>query len=313
MLVTGAAGFIGAAVVEELLRREHRAIALVRSVPPPRWSELRSLELMSVDLRASGSLDLREADIDVVLHLAAATTGPAARQLEDTVTATVNLLSAARAAGIRRVVGISSIAVLDYRSLQPFAVVDEDAPLAGGTAVGVYAAAKIRQERLFRDFAQQQGNSCTILRPGLVYDTARLAAAHAGIVRKGVALLASHRGTVPTVELHGLAAAIVSAAESNLGPCEVIHLVDDNLPTQSEYIVALRRRGLLPRNAIAVPWRAMQGLAWLADAMPGAAGFRDKLPEIVLPGALATRLKPFRFSNAKAKRLLAWVPAGKFA
>lgn len=313
MLVTGAAGFIGTSVIHELLTRDHQVIALVRSAAPDRWSQLENLEVVQFDLRESRCLDLKEKNIDVILHLAAASKGPAAKQFADTVIGTANLLSAARAAGIHRIVGISSLAVIDYGSVWPLTVIEEDVALADDVGVGDYAAAKIRQEQLFRDFARERGNSCAILRPGLVYDHVRLTPGHAGIVRPYISLVASHRGEVPTVEVHGLASAIANAAERHSDGCEVVHLVDDDLPSQSAYIAGLRRRGLLQTATIAIPWRVLQGVLWLAATALTAAGFQGRLPEILLPRAFATRLKPFRFSNAKAKRLLGWVPGRQFA
>jgi nucleoside-diphosphate-sugar epimerase len=313
VLITGAAGFIGAAVLHEMMSRGHRVIALVRSAPPPGWLQLANLEIMRVDLRKRALLNLKEKSIDVVLHLAAATQGSATRQFDDTVTGSLNLLSAARDAGIRRIVGISSIAVVDCQSLRPLTVIDETVAIADDAGVSDYAAAKIRQERLFCDFAREDGNSCTILRPGLAYDQTRITPGHAGIVRAHIALLASHRGEVPTIEVHRLAAAIAKAAEKNLYGCDVIHLVDDHLPSQSAYIAALRRRGLLPTATLVIPWRALQAAVWLAATTLGQTGLKARMPEVLLPKTFATRLKPFRFSNAKAKRLLDWVPGQQFA
>ncbi len=313
MLVTGAAGFIGATVVDELLSRGHRVIALVRSSSPQHWSQLENLEILRLDLRERALLSLKKKNIDVILHLAAATQGPAVKQFADTVTGTVNLLSAARDAGIHRIVGISSIAVLDCRSARPLSVIDERTPIADDAGVSNYAAAKIRQERLFSDFAQEADNSCIILRPGLVYDQKQVTAGHAGMVRARIGILVSHRGEVPTVEVRGLAGAIANAAEMNLNGCEVIHLVDDHLPSQSAYIAELRRRGLLPTTTLVVHWRLLQAAFWLAAAILTRSGFKGRVADILQPKSFATRLKPFRFSNAKAKRLLGWASARQFA
>lgn len=312
-MVTGASGFIGETVLDELLRRGHHPIALVRSAVPKRWSELENLEVMQADLLQSPLPDLRGRGIDVVLHLAAVTRQSASQHFADTVTATSNLLSAARRAGIRRIVTVSSIAVLDYRSVRSMAVIDERTPLADGVAWCDYATSKLRQEQLLSEFAGQGDNACIILRPGLVYDGSRLTAACAGICSNGIGLLASHGGEVPTVEVHRLAAAIANAAERELARCEVIHLVDDRLPSQSSYIAALQRRGLLPRIRVLVPWRVLQVSCYFAASLFAALGLRHKLPEVLLPRGFSRRLKPFRFSNAKAKKLLDWVPGREFA
>ena len=313
VMLTGASGFIGESVLHELLRREHHLIALLRSPAPTRWSELGNLEVMQADLLQPQHLDFRGKGIDVVLHLAAVTKRSSTQQFEDTVTGTANLLTAALRAGIRRIVGISSIAVLDYRAVRPMTVIDEQVAVADGTFPCDYASSKIQQERLFTAFAGTGDNACIVLRPGLVYDESRLATAYAGICAAGFSLLASHRGEVPTIEVHRLASAIANAAESPLGRCEVIHVVDDDLPRQSSYIAALQRRGLLPGVRVAVPWRVLQALSYLAATVLTTLGRRQKLPEVLRPKDFARRVKPFVYSNAKAKRLLGWIPGREFA
>jgi len=313
ILITGAAGFIGEFVLSEVLRREHQVIALVRSSVPAQWQDIQNLEVLRCDLRHAQVLDLKDKGIDVVLHLAAATKGSMTQQYQDTVIGTRNLLNAARRAGICRIVGISSIAVLDYRSVRPMALIDEQVPAARYDGMGVYTTAKLEQESLFLNFGREGANSCGILRPGLVYDQSRLVAAHAGVVKDLICLLVSHCGEVPTIEVHGLARAIANAAERELMGCEVIHLVDDQLPGQQDYIAGLRRRSLLPPGGIVIPWRVLQGVFGLLGIMLTVGGFGAKLPEVLLPRVFSARLKPFRFSNSKAKEMLDWTPGREFA
>jgi nucleoside-diphosphate-sugar epimerase len=312
VLITGAAGFVGKFVVAELLRRQHQVVAMVRSAAPEDWEGVRSLEVLQHDLRHA-QIDLQDKAIEVILHLAAATRGGAAQQFQDTVVGTRNLLDAARRARVRHVVGISSLAVLDYRSMRPMVLIDERASLSRGGRMGTYANTKLQQELLFVEFGCASGHSCTILRPGLVYDQSHLIAACAGVIKGGVCLLASHPGEVPTIEVHGLATAVANAAERRLPGCEVIHLVDDHLPSQRQYIAALRTRGALPRGGVIVPWRVLQGLCRLLGIILTALGLGAHLPELFVPREFCARLKPFRFSNIKAKQLLDWRPGREFA
>jgi nucleoside-diphosphate-sugar epimerase len=313
ILITGAAGFIGEFVLQEALRRGHGVIALARSSTPTQWIGIPNLETLRRDLREIQSLDLNDKGVDVVVHLAAATKGSKAEQFHDTVTATECLLTAARRAGIHRMVGVSSMAVLDYQSVRPMSIIDERIAVSPGTArTGIYAAAKLRQEHLLAEFGREEHNSCTILRPGLVYDESRLIAAHAGVVKGPICLLASHGGEVPTIEVHSLARAIINAAERRLLGCEVMHLVDDRLPDQPAYLEGLRRRGSIQRGGIVLPWRVLQALTALMRTVLAASGRGGRAPEILLPDAFSARLKPFRFSNAKAKELLGWKPGREF-
>ena len=121
-LVTGGAGFIGSHLVEELLRRRHRvrvvdnlstgkrhnldaAVAAARvTVPDAAPPEFQIGDLANLDV-SRGAVD----GVDYVLHQAAMPSVP--RSVEDplssnraNIDATLNLLVAARDAGVRRVV-----------------------------------------------------------------------------------------------------------------------------------------------------------------------------------------------------------------
>lgn len=313
ILITGATGFIGRHVVAEALARGHEVVALSRSVqtggvpvsPRVRW--------LWHDLASSNELMVDWIGIDTVVHLAAALAGTANEQYRATVLATRHLLAAMRRAGIRKLVGISSIAVLDYPRMSALSLIDEDTALADGSGMGTYARMKLEQETLFADFLAETGALGAILRPGLVYDESRLFAAHAGVFKGAVRLRVSHRGEVPVIEVGGLARAIVNAAERDLSGGAVVQLVDDNLPALPEYMTALRRRGVLPSTGIPVPWLVMAAGAFALRTALGVVGQRNRVPEAFLQHGFAARLKPFRYSNSKARELLAWVPGTRFS
>lgn len=313
VLITGASGFIGGYVVREAIARGHRVVALSRSRPPGQPGQATLIEWLQCDL---GDVELPKltGGIDTVIHLAAGLSGGAMEQYRSTVTATRNLLEAMRQAGVVKLIGISSIAVLDYSRIPAMTSIDENVGMPSDeTGMGVYAAMKLAQEKLFAAFAREPGTRCIILRPGLVYDGERLIDARAGIIKGPLRLIAAHRGEVPTVEVTGLAKAILNACEQDVASGEVIHLVDDNLPGQREYVAGLRRRGILPSWGIPMPWRLLAAMAWSLRTLCRVAGKGASLPEVLLRQGFATRLKPFRYSNEKAKRLLGWVPADRFS
>jgi nucleoside-diphosphate-sugar epimerase len=313
LLITGANGFIGSHVIEEALHRGHSVVAMTRSSTPQAWQARAKLEILKWDLSEQKILPLANLGIDGVIHLAAALSGNSEDQKRATVEGTKHLLDAMRQANIRRLVGIGSIAVIDYELQPAMTVIDETLNACPAPArMGRYSALKIQQEALFTAFAAEPGNQCVILRPGLVYDQKRLISGHAGVIKGSFRLLVSHAGEIPTVEVKGVARAILDAAVAELSSGEIIHLIDDYLPSQGDYLAALRRRQLLALDGLELPWKWVLALAHYSHAIANALGLAEKLPEALLPQACAARLKPFRYSNAKARRLLGWQPGDHF-
>ncbi|WP_033822334.1 NAD(P)-dependent oxidoreductase [Kitasatospora sp. MBT63] len=115
VLVTGASGFLGGHLVDGALRAGHEVRALVR--PTSDLSRLRTvpgLELAHGDLGDPQSLRRAVEGVEVVHHSAArvADFGTRAQFTAENVTGTERLLSAAREAGARRFVFISSPSAL---------------------------------------------------------------------------------------------------------------------------------------------------------------------------------------------------------
>ena len=110
-LVTGGAGFIGSHLAEELLRRGHR-VRVVDSLVTGKRSNLQHIqaaEFLQGDLADAPVAAQAAAGMDYVLHQAAIPSVP--RSVDDpatsnraNITATLNILIAAREAGVRRLV-----------------------------------------------------------------------------------------------------------------------------------------------------------------------------------------------------------------
>ncbi|MBI2958402.1 MAG: NAD-dependent epimerase/dehydratase family protein, partial [Chloroflexi bacterium] len=110
-LVTGATGFIGSNLVRELLRQGYAVRALVRRRSDRRNVAGLDIELAVGDLLDRASLDAALSGCDVLFHVAAsyAFWTPKPEDLYRTnVTGTENILNAALAAGVKRVVHTSS-------------------------------------------------------------------------------------------------------------------------------------------------------------------------------------------------------------
>lgn len=156
VLVTGAGGFIGGRVVEMLLQEEGtRVRPAVR-----RWASCARIGRLPIDPVQCDVLDpqqVREAmqGVDLVVHCAK---GGRDSMVEGTRT----LLRAARDAGVRRVVHLSTIDVYGRAE----GVVDEERPfeITGRD----YGDSKIEAENVCKEFAAD-GLEVVILRPTIVY------------------------------------------------------------------------------------------------------------------------------------------------
>lgn len=156
VLVTGGAGFIGSHVTDHLVARGHR----VRVVDNLSTGDERNLahlgsriEFVRGDLTDPGVCAAVSRDVAVVFHLAALASVPRSMQdplasYQHNVLATMNLLLAARDAGVRRMVYSSSSSV--YGDTEVLPKVESMEPLPRSP----YAAYKLSGEQLVLAFAR---------------------------------------------------------------------------------------------------------------------------------------------------------------
>lgn len=171
-LVTGASGFIGSHLVEELCRRGAavRALAHYNSQARRGWLDdvdgVRSgrVEVVLGDVRDPDQMRAVTSGCQTVFHLAALVGIPysyvSPRQNLDTNAAgTLNVLEGARAAGVSKFVHTSTSEV--YGSAQ-YVPIDEDHPLVGQSP---YSASKIAGDQLTTSYARSFGLPAVIVRP----------------------------------------------------------------------------------------------------------------------------------------------------
>jgi nucleoside-diphosphate-sugar epimerase len=166
VLVTGASGKLGQAVIEELLAHDYEVVGADRKALPPLRSEIRFAEIELADVgQVAGALSGARA----VVHLGAI---PSPRQGADEVVfanntrATFAVLQAARLLRVNKAVIASSISALGPSfSPEPttplYAPVDEEHPLLGADA---YALSKEVDERTAAMFHRRAGMAVAALR-----------------------------------------------------------------------------------------------------------------------------------------------------
>jgi nucleoside-diphosphate-sugar epimerase len=170
VLVTGATGFVGRALVTRLLEGgEVRVRALLRR---PELQAGSTESVVVPDLSETSDWSAALAGIDVVVHLAARVhvmreqqADPLAAFRRTNVAGTLGLARAAAAHGVRRFVFVSSIKVNGERTLpgHPFTAADLPDPQ------DAYAHSKLEAEQGLAQLAAVHPMQFTVIRPPLVY------------------------------------------------------------------------------------------------------------------------------------------------
>jgi dTDP-glucose 4,6-dehydratase len=176
LLVTGADGFIGSHLTEELVKKgyEVKAFAYYNSFNTWGWLDtlpkriMDQVEVFCGDIRDANGVREAMRGCGSVFHLAALIAIPFSYHSPDTyvdtnVKGTLNILQAAREFGVNRVLVTSTSEVYGTAKYVPM---DENHPFQGQSP---YSATKIGADRLAESFYRSFGLPVTIVRPFNTY------------------------------------------------------------------------------------------------------------------------------------------------
>ncbi len=218
MVVTGAGGFIPSHLTEALVRRGARVRALLRYNAR---SDIGLLAFAPADVRAEievifgdvtdpWSVEHATKGADVVFHLAALIAIPysyvaPASYVAANVSGTLNVLQAARAHGIARVVHTSTSETYGTARTTP---IDEEHPLQGQSP---YSASKIAADKVAESFFRSFGTPVATIRPFNTFGPRQ-----------------SARAVIPTIVTQALAG-LASLRLGSLTPIRDLTYVDDTV------------------------------------------------------------------------------------
>ena len=164
-LVTGATGFVGAAVARALLRAGHPVRVLARPQSDRRNLDGLKVEIAEGSLTEPDSLAAAVAGCRYLFHVAADyrlwVPEPEA-MFRVNVEGTRQLMLAALAAGVERVVYTSSVAVL---GILKDGVADEEALSRAEDMIGPYKLSKFRAEEAVRELVAERNLPAVIVNP----------------------------------------------------------------------------------------------------------------------------------------------------
>ncbi len=113
------------------------------------------------------------------------------------------------------------------------------------------------------------------------------------------------KGEVPICFVDHCADALVRAAGTEPPrSVEVVHVLDDDLPTRAQFLAKMRSTGW-PGRVVPFNWRWLRAAALLL-------GQSRKVARKLPPLTLRARYQPLRYSNKPLHRLLGWTPRMTF-
>jgi predicted dehydrogenase/nucleoside-diphosphate-sugar epimerase len=243
VLLTGAQGFLGRRILASLLKRSETVRVLIRRQSPALEFDSR-LDVVYGDLGDPEAVDQAIAGVETVYHAGAAMRGGPMEFAGGTTVGTRNVIDSCLRHGVKRMVYVSSMSVLDQAGHGPGTPVSETSPYEPNpTARGLYTQTKLEAETMVLDAVRQHGLPAVVLRPGQIFGPGAEHVPPSGAI--GLAgrwiIVGSGRLALPLVYVDDVVDALLLAEERPEALGQVIQLVDPEYITQEEYAAVAQR------------------------------------------------------------------------
>lgn len=305
ILVTGATGFVGKALISDLLANNNQVKAIVRTKSADLSLEVEQFEVADLSELSSDSIlnEITSAlqGVEVVIHTAARvhmmqdeSTNPLSEFRKVNTFATLSLAKQAAKSGVKRFIFLSSIKVNGEmtKPAHPFTPDDLFVP------DDPYGLSKYEAEKGLLALAEETGMEVVIIRPPLVYGP-RVRANFASMIKwmnKSVPLpLGTIHNKRSLVALDNLVDFISLCADRKKSPkaANQVFLISDGEDVSTTQ--------LLRKVA-----QALNKKAWL---IPVPVGLMTFVAKLIGKGEVANRLfGSLQVDSSKARELLGWKP-----
>ena len=304
-LVTGATGFVGAAVARVLLKAGHQVRVLARPRSDRRNLKGLSVEIVQGSLEDRASLAAAVAGCRYVFHVAADyrlwVPDPQA-MFRANVAGTRELMLAALGAGIERIVYTSSVATL---GIVRGGAADEETPSRVADMIGPYKRSKFEAEAIVRDLVGTQSLPAVIVNPSTPIGPGDIKPTPTGRL-----IVEAARGRMPgfvdtglnVVHVEDVAIGHLLAAE--LGETGRRYILGGENLSLAEILAEVARLTGRRAPSLKIPYAAILPIAAGAEALARLTG---REPFVTLDGARMSKKTMF-FSSARAARELGYAP-----
>ncbi len=312
VLVTGASGFLGSHLCAALASRGERVRALYRRAQPP--PELAALS----EARSAGSFELFKADladaarvreavrgVDAVIHSAALATdwGPLELFIQANFDATRTLLEAAREAGCRTFVYISSAVVHGFGHHVDTSERGPYYPLKYPYQITKMMAEEYVLARNAEGFRTTAIRPCNVYGPGDFMSTYQMFDAIMdgifGYIGSGASL------TCP-IYVDDLCAGVLAALDSAGAAGQAIILTDGQKVSWKDYVRVMFDAVGSKKRPVGTPKSLAYAAAWLMST--GARAVQRQTRPLLTLYPIEQASQDYHFSNEKARELLGFEP-----
>ena len=265
ILVTGANGLLGRHLVQALQARGDMVRALVLPGEDASWLEEREVAIYRGDIRQPDTLTAPMRGVDGVFHLAAmmGVWRPMQDYYDVNVAGTEHVCRAALAAGVRRLVHVSSWTVYGMALGRP---VREDFPLM--PLQEPYAVTKAEGDKVVQRMIAQDQLPAAIIRPGTFFGPGdrlnfgriadRLRAGRGVVVGSG-------RNALPFVYVTDVVQGLLLAHDRPRALGQAYNISNDQPMTQEEFLRAIAQEIGAPPPRLHVPYHAFFAAAYVAE------------------------------------------------
>jgi predicted dehydrogenase/nucleoside-diphosphate-sugar epimerase len=304
ILVTGASGFLGSALVARLRSMGERPRVFLRRPPAP-GSPCEGLDAVYGSLGEPDAVARAVAGVEVVYHAGAAMKGWREDFEAGTIWGTYNIVDACLKYGVKRLIYVSSCSVLDHAGHADGIPVNEESDLEPHPEWrGIYTQTKLQAERIVADAIRDRGLPAVIVRPGQIFGPGAEKVAPNGVIGLAGRWICAGNGQrlLPLVYVEDVVDGLIAAEYAPDAPGQTIHLIDPTPVTQNHYLRWCKPASGTPVTR--VPISILMTAGWMCEKM--GAVLKRPLP---LSRYRVRSLKPLSPADiSRARQILGWSP-----
>ncbi len=309
ILITGASGLLGNALCEALSQSDRQVIAQVRRSKNAEMLSGGNVKKVFADFNSPQvNYEALVEGVDEIVHTAHSAGAKTWEQFKSVnVDASVALYKAAKAAGCKRFVYLSSVAVYGVHRKRSVTVNEETPAILGHSHYDFYVRSKTTAERSLMELARQGGPELLIIRPGLLYGKNGKRLLKKAILLKDTRLciiFGNGSNHLPFTRVESVARAICRALDSNPFPTGIYQLTGRSEEPQREFVGNGMKKYGVNCSFVTIPALPLYAAATVLESVNTI--LLKKKPPAISRYILDSMTRNYVYDCSKAARDLNW-------